>query len=47
MCVYTQRQRERTASYEINDNKAYFKDQCMYLNIGIAGTVSYGKGNFK
>lgn len=40
MCVYTQKQRERTASYEINDNKAYFKEWCVYLNIGVAGTVS-------
>lgn len=31
---------ERTASYEINDNKAYFKDWCAYLNIGVAGAVN-------
>lgn len=46
MCTYTQKQRERTVSYEINNNKAYFKDQCVYLNTEVAGAVR-GRKNTK
>lgn len=38
--LYVRVYSERTASYEINDNKAYFKDWCAYLNIGVAGAVN-------
>lgn len=44
--MYTQKQRERTGSYEINDNKSYFKDKCVYQNTGIAGAVR-GRKNSK
>lgn len=46
MCMYTQKQRERTGSYEINDNKSYFKDKYVYQNTGVAGAVR-GRKNSK
>ena len=45
MCMYTQKQRERTANYEINDKKSYFKDKCAYPNTGVAGAVRERKNS--
>lgn len=40
MCTYTQKQRKRAVSYDINNHQAYFEDKHVYLNIGVAGAVS-------